>query len=121
MLAATLVLLPSTCFAADRTAEGGGQTERGGSHTALTSAGRLALGAGYWVSGGSKPVRVLQLRLRRTGFRPGPIDGLFGPRTEGAVLRFQVAHGLAADGIVTVPRAISAIADDVATRGSAGS
>jgi peptidoglycan hydrolase-like protein with peptidoglycan-binding domain len=98
---AALVLLPSTGFAADRSAAGGEQAERGGSHTtALVSAGQLARGAGYWVSGGSKPVRVLQLRLRRTGFEPGPIDGIFGPRTQGAVLSFQAAHRLTVDGIV---------------------
>ncbi len=46
------------------------------------------------------PVRVLQQRLRRLGFEPGPVDGIFGPLTQGAVLRLQAAHGLVADGIV---------------------
>jgi hypothetical protein len=43
---------------------------------------------------------VLQLSLRRLGERPGPVDGLYGPLTEGAVERFQQAHGLATDGVV---------------------
>ena len=41
-------------------------------------------------------VRRLQERLRELGYDPGPSDGLFGPRTEGAVLSFQADKGLAA-------------------------
>ena len=63
-------------------------------------AGTLARGAGYWSQAGSQPVRELQRSLRRLGERPGPVDGLFGPLTEGAVERFQQAHGLATDGVV---------------------
>jgi Putative peptidoglycan binding domain len=65
----------------------------------LASAGQLASGAGYGTSG-SDAVRTLQRRLRRLGDRPGPIDGLYGPLTQGAVIRFQQRHGLAVDGIV---------------------
>src|SRR5919198_370363 len=60
----------------------------------------IATGAGYGHPHGSARVRALQRRLRRAGERPGPIDGLFGPRTEAAVERFQGSHGLAVDGIV---------------------
>ena len=48
---------------------------------------------------GSPKVRGLQRQLRRGGFNPGPIDGHYGPLTEAAVRRFQVAHGLHVDGI----------------------
>jgi peptidoglycan hydrolase-like protein with peptidoglycan-binding domain len=65
----------------------------------LASAGPLARGSGY-AAGGSDAVRTLQQRLRRLGDSPGPIDGLYGPLTEGAVRRFQQGHGLAVDGIV---------------------
>jgi len=59
----------------------------------------LARGSGY---GGGAPaalVRALQRRLDRAGFPAGPIDGLYGPRTEAAVTAFQSAHGLRVDGI----------------------
>lgn len=55
-------------------------------------------GAGY-LSGGSRPVRALQRRLADSGFSPGPADGLYGPRTEGAVRRFQAARRLPVTGI----------------------
>ncbi|HEX6652520.1 MAG TPA: peptidoglycan-binding protein [Thermoleophilaceae bacterium] len=66
----------------------------------LASAGVLERGSGYESAGGSHAVRILQGRLRRSGDRPGPIDGLYGPLTQGAVQRFQQRHGLAVDGIV---------------------
>jgi peptidoglycan hydrolase-like protein with peptidoglycan-binding domain/DNA invertase Pin-like site-specific DNA recombinase len=59
----------------------------------------LARGAGYGVPDDARRVRSLQRMLRRLGWSPGPVDGLFGPRTEAAVARFQQAAGLAADGI----------------------
>lgn len=45
-------------------------------------------------------IRHLQQRLADKGFDPGPADGVFGPRTERAVLAFQAASGLAVDGVV---------------------
>jgi peptidoglycan hydrolase-like protein with peptidoglycan-binding domain len=98
---ALLLWSPATSFARDTTRAGGKQTEQGESlRTALVSAGLLGRGAGYGTVNGSAAVRGLQLRLRGLGFRPGPIDGLFGPLTEGAVERFQVARGLPGDGVV---------------------
>ena len=98
---ALLLWSPATSFARDSTRASGKQTEQGESlKTALVSAGLLARGAGYGTEHGSAAVRGLQLHLRRLGFGPGPIDGLFGPLTEGAVERFQVARGLPGDGVV---------------------
>ena len=91
LLAATVLLfVPASGIAADGT--------QGGDELATT--GTLARGAGYGFETGSEPVRELQRRLRRLGNRPGPIDGLYGPLTEGAVERFQQANGLVTDGIV---------------------
>ena len=65
------------------------------------SAGSVSFGAGYHRPGGSDRVRELQKRLRRLGYRPGPVDGMFGPRTRAAVAWFQVKHGLPLHGRAT--------------------
>jgi peptidoglycan hydrolase-like protein with peptidoglycan-binding domain len=57
-------------------------------------------GAGYGQTDGSAQVRAVQRRLRTAEQSPGPEDGVFGPRTEAAVMRFQSERGLAADGVV---------------------
>jgi DNA invertase Pin-like site-specific DNA recombinase len=56
------------------------------------SAGAVRLGTGS--ARPSNRVRELQQRLLRRGYRPGPADGRFGPRTRAAVLWFQIKHGL---------------------------
>lgn len=45
-------------------------------------------------------VMEAQIALRNAGHDPGPIDGIFGPRTREAVLAFQAERGLQVDGIV---------------------
>jgi peptidoglycan hydrolase-like protein with peptidoglycan-binding domain len=67
-------------------------------------AGRRALapGAGYRTVSGSSAVRVLQRRLARRGFDPGPIDGRYGPLTMRAVAHFQRARHLTMTGIAGV-------------------
>jgi peptidoglycan hydrolase-like protein with peptidoglycan-binding domain len=64
------------------------------------SAGPVARGTGYARPGGSRRVRDLQRRLRQLGYRPGPVDGWFGPRTQAAVTWFQYKHGLRRTGRV---------------------
>ncbi len=44
-------------------------------------------------------VELLQLALIRSGFLSGEPDGIFGPKTEDAVKRFQLAFNLTPDGI----------------------
>jgi peptidoglycan hydrolase-like protein with peptidoglycan-binding domain len=90
-------LLPAPALAASG-------SERVAAHARL-SAGQLegttlALGSGYNSPQGSPAVRVLQRRLVLAGDSPGPIDGLYGPLTRSAVMRFQASRGLAVDGIV---------------------
>lgn len=74
----------------------------------------LARGDGYGTAGPAQRVRQLQHALRRLGWQPGPVDGLFGPRTEAAVKRFQRSAVLVPDGIVG-PRTSGALR---AARGS---
>ena len=57
-------------------------------------------GEGFGRRGGSDQVRAVQRRLRTADQQPGPVDGVFGPRTEAAVIGFQSKTGLAADGVV---------------------
>lgn len=61
-------------------------------------AGPASLGTGTHRATGSQRVRELQWRLRALGYRPGPIDGIFGVRTRAAVAWFQVKHGFQVDG-----------------------
>lgn len=59
--------------------------------------------AGYpTIKQGSKGVyvAVLQDALNFLGYNVGNIDGIFGPNTKNAVIRYQAARGLKQDGIV---------------------
>ena len=49
---------------------------------------------------GSDAVRDIQKRLKELGYYKGSADGDFGPATEKAVMAFQKANGLTADGKV---------------------
>jgi DNA invertase Pin-like site-specific DNA recombinase len=65
------------------------------------SAGAVGPGTGYVRPGGSLRVREVQRRLRQLGYRPGPVDGLFGPRTRAATRWFQFKHGFEPTGRVS--------------------
>ncbi|MFH1338927.1 MAG: peptidoglycan-binding domain-containing protein [Candidatus Omnitrophota bacterium] len=41
----------------------------------------------------------LQLALKKAGFYDGPVDGKIGKRTKQAIVDFQKANGLTADGV----------------------
>lgn len=45
-------------------------------------------------------VMELQALLKKLGYYHGPVDGVFGPQTERAVVRFQKNYGLTPDGVV---------------------
>jgi hypothetical protein len=66
------------------------------------SAGGVSLGTGLHRASGSERVREVQWRLRALGYRPGPIDGIFGPRTRAAVGWFQYKHGFPVNGRATL-------------------
>jgi peptidoglycan hydrolase-like protein with peptidoglycan-binding domain len=65
-------------------------------------AGPVQLGTGKHNPSGSRRVREVQRRLRSLGYRPGPIDGIYGKRTRAAVAWFQVKHGFEVDGRATL-------------------
>lgn len=65
-----------------------------GQTTTVTATGILREG-----SRGADVQRVQEL-LVDVGYAPGPIDGIFGPKTKVAVLAFQDDHGLRVDGLV---------------------
>lgn len=49
-------------------------------------------------AGGSATVKIIQRDLKRLGYYKGSVDGISGPATKAAVLAFQKANGLVADG-----------------------
>ena len=77
------------------------------------SAGSVGLGSGY--AGGSRRVREVQRRLVARGYRPGPVDGRFGPRTRAALLWFQTKHGLPRTGRVDA-RGLKTLRESVPAR-----
>lgn len=54
-------------------------------------------------------IREIQTALRDAGFPPGPVDGLWGPRTASSLQRFQQNHGLARAGAGANARASTAL------------
>ena len=71
-----------------------------GQTVTVAGAPRLSAGAGYGRPDGSRAVRQVQRLLRRIGYRPGPVDGKFGPLTRSSVQWFQIKHGLRPTGTV---------------------
>jgi len=88
------------------------------------SAGSVRRGDGRSGRDGSRRVKELQRRLRSLGYRPGPVNGVFGKRTQAAVAWFQHKHQLPLTGVVTVGtlrhiRAAQAVASGAERQGAA--
>jgi peptidoglycan hydrolase-like protein with peptidoglycan-binding domain len=47
-----------------------------------------------------KEVKILQTHMNRLGFNSGPVDGILGPITDGAIKRMQKFLGTYQDGLV---------------------
>ncbi|NLI91175.1 MAG: spore cortex-lytic enzyme [Peptococcaceae bacterium] len=72
-----------------------------------SSISNAALGDRTLARGSRGPeVAELQKRLSRLGYVVGPIDGIYGTKTQARVKLFQKEHGLPADGIAG-PRTIA--------------
>jgi hypothetical protein len=68
--------------------------DRVGTATSTASNRAMSLGAGFGRAAGSPEVRALQRILRSLGYACGPVDGLFGSRTQASLQWFQIKHGL---------------------------
>ena len=56
-------------------------------------------------------IRDVQRALKRDGFNPGPIDGVWGRRSIDALKAFQEARGLTADGVLG-PESLQGLSED---------
>src|SRR4051812_3577764 len=67
----------------------------------MFSPGRYVMAEPVLKKGSNDPaVRDLQEALKALGYDPGPVDGVFGAKTETAVEKFQQAQEIPADGAV---------------------
>jgi len=84
----------------------GGTTAATSSSGASSSSGSSSVGKVSTISStlksGSKGenVKILQSALNALGYSAGTVDGIFGTKTKSAVIAFQKATGISADGIV---------------------
>jgi peptidoglycan hydrolase-like protein with peptidoglycan-binding domain len=62
-------------------------------------------------------IQTAQAAIQQLGYDPGPLDGILGPRTRNAILRFQRAQHLHLTGALD-PATWSAIAAQLMARRS---
>ena len=65
---------------------------------ALHAAESAAAGSTAPAAAAADPVREAQQRLNAAGFDAGPVDGIVGPRTKRALIKYQAANGLEVTG-----------------------
>lgn len=66
-----------------------------------TTSGAISVPAGTYVPGASAYyVRLAQACLNAVGYNCGSADGIYGTKTKNAIINFQRAKGISADGIV---------------------
>ncbi|MEJ1995553.1 MAG: peptidoglycan-binding domain-containing protein [Limibacillus sp.] len=74
----------------------------GGLTGGLTDASTIDLGDPIWASNdqpaNDAAVSRVQAALTRLGYDPGPIDGIYGSKTEQAIRSYQRNNGLTVDG-----------------------
>jgi surface antigen len=67
----------------------------------------------------ARTVRRTQELLVKAGFNPGPVDGVMGRRTRGAIEKYQAARALAVDGDPS-PALVVKLESEVATQPTTG-
>lgn len=95
-----------------------GRTDKNGGHYVRTSGWGYSVGSYHYHNGGSAPAvsmkkqpvnnasaysdefLKIQKRLTELGYDCGTLDGIKGPITKNAVIKFQKDNGLVTDGIV---------------------
>jgi peptidoglycan hydrolase-like protein with peptidoglycan-binding domain len=63
-------------------------------------AGKVLKFTDYSELKGAELIRMVQLTLKDSGFDPGPIDGILGPKTRGAIKKFQIKNNLEPTGAI---------------------
>jgi peptidoglycan hydrolase-like protein with peptidoglycan-binding domain len=96
----TVVVVATLLLASLALPSGASANDHGRSVPTRSAASIMSLGDGYSHPAGSPRVRRVQRRLRDLGYATGPLDGRYGPLTEGAVTHFQADRGLQVDGEV---------------------
>jgi len=71
---------------------GGNSSGSGGGRSGTNSRIAFCIWPGAGLT--SADIRLIQSRLSRAGFRPGPIDGIYGARTRSALNSFERRRGL---------------------------
>lgn len=92
VLAAASLLAPSVATAQGSRSQSGQQQLFNSQQNTTTSRQAQGEGVPLYVSPGE--IRMVQRRLARLGFNPGPIDGRWRPQTQQALARFQQQAGL---------------------------
>lgn len=85
----------------------------------LALGGSLQAGALSKMGSRGTEVRNIQSRLKSWGYYTGNVDGIYGTQTKKAVIKFQKAHKLTADGIAG-PRTLEKIGLPTGSASSGG-
>ena len=67
-------------------------------------------------SAGKNDISAMQTSLKELGYLRGSVDGVFGPKTQAALLEFQLANGIPATGTYTSGEYNSLLAADPVAR-----
>lgn len=98
VLAAATALAPTLAAAQQASGQSGQQPQM----QQQTNSGQQLQGEGAPIYVSPHEVRLVQRRLARLGFDPGPIDGQWRPETQQALAQFQQQAGLSPTGNINI-------------------